>query len=309
MLGPEQKAWFLERLRASTATWKVWGNSLGTLDWRADPQNLPAGLTKPWPGAGYACFGGGGDWGAAYTERGRDLRRRARGGHHRLRHRLGRPPQLLGRPRRRRRCRPRPSSRSASRSSPARSRRRASSRPTSTASPRTIRCARCTCPRSSGRPQPADQPAAAPRRALVPRVPAQRRPAPRARARRTRTWRRTSPSWTWAATATRRCASAGDAVGVRVRLHPAAARAQRDRRRRAAALPGLAPRGAVAQGRDAAARARRARGRPRPLRLTLRDRQGVLIGVRVGILGRSSRRAIRGYPEESHRGCTTIRAP
>ena len=69
MLGPAQKAWFLERLRQSTATWKVWGNSLGTLDWRADPQNLPAGLTKPWPGAGYACFGGGGDWSTCYSER------------------------------------------------------------------------------------------------------------------------------------------------------------------------------------------------------------------------------------------------
>ena len=59
ILGAEQKAWFLDRLRASRATWKVWGNSLGTLDWRADPQNLPPGLGKPWPGAGYACFGGG----------------------------------------------------------------------------------------------------------------------------------------------------------------------------------------------------------------------------------------------------------
>jgi alkaline phosphatase D len=69
LLGPAQKAWFLDRLRTSKATWKVWGCSLGTLDWRADPQNLPAGLTKPWPGAGYAAFGGGGDWGSAYTER------------------------------------------------------------------------------------------------------------------------------------------------------------------------------------------------------------------------------------------------
>jgi alkaline phosphatase D len=70
LLGTSQKAWFLERLRTSRATWKVWGNSLGTLEWRADPQNLPAGLGKPWPGAGYACFGGGGDWATAYTERG-----------------------------------------------------------------------------------------------------------------------------------------------------------------------------------------------------------------------------------------------
>jgi alkaline phosphatase D len=70
ILGAEQKKWFLNRLRTSKATWKVWGNSAGTLDWRVDPQNLPAGLTRPWPGAGYACFGGGGDYSAAYVERG-----------------------------------------------------------------------------------------------------------------------------------------------------------------------------------------------------------------------------------------------
>jgi alkaline phosphatase D len=69
LLGAAQKAWFLDRLRTSKATWKVWGSSLGTLDWRADPQNLPAGLTRPWPGAGYAIFGGGGDWATAYSER------------------------------------------------------------------------------------------------------------------------------------------------------------------------------------------------------------------------------------------------
>jgi len=68
ILGWEQKAWFLEQLRASKATWKIWGNTTGTLDFRADPQNLPAGLTKPWPGAGYAGFGGG-DHGSAYVER------------------------------------------------------------------------------------------------------------------------------------------------------------------------------------------------------------------------------------------------
>ena len=32
------------------------------------PQNLPAGLTTPWPGAGYAGFGGG-DFSTAYVER------------------------------------------------------------------------------------------------------------------------------------------------------------------------------------------------------------------------------------------------
>ena len=67
ILGVDQKAWFKDRLGQSTATWKVWGNSLGTLDWRVDPQHLPAGLTKPWPG-GYAILGGG-DYGSAYVER------------------------------------------------------------------------------------------------------------------------------------------------------------------------------------------------------------------------------------------------
>ncbi len=69
ILGAEQKQWFLERLRDSKATWKIWGNTTATLDMRADPQNLPAGLTKPWPGAGYAGFANG-DHSNAYIERG-----------------------------------------------------------------------------------------------------------------------------------------------------------------------------------------------------------------------------------------------
>ena len=68
ILGAEQKRWFLDRLRSSRATWKIWGNTVGTLDWRADPQNLPRGLTSPWPGAGYAGFGGG-DFAGALVER------------------------------------------------------------------------------------------------------------------------------------------------------------------------------------------------------------------------------------------------
>ena len=73
ILGAEQKAWFLERLQKSKATWKIWGNTIATLDMRADPQNLPPGLTKPWPGAGYAGFdasSGAGDHSTAYVERG-----------------------------------------------------------------------------------------------------------------------------------------------------------------------------------------------------------------------------------------------
>jgi alkaline phosphatase D len=68
ILGAQQKAWFLERLKASRATWKIWGNTTGTLDMRADPQNLPADVTPRWPGSGYAGFGGG-DHGSAYVER------------------------------------------------------------------------------------------------------------------------------------------------------------------------------------------------------------------------------------------------
>lgn len=69
ILGAEQKAWFLERLRSSKATWKIWGNTTATLDMRADPQNLPSGTGKPWPGSGYATSPLG-DHGTAYVERG-----------------------------------------------------------------------------------------------------------------------------------------------------------------------------------------------------------------------------------------------
>jgi alkaline phosphatase D len=68
MLGAKQKAWFLERLRASTATWKLWGNSVGTLDWRADLQNLPAGAGPRWPSASCGVIGVE-DWCLYRTER------------------------------------------------------------------------------------------------------------------------------------------------------------------------------------------------------------------------------------------------
>jgi alkaline phosphatase D len=69
ILGMEQKAWFKDKLRTSTASWKIWANSLGALDTRADPQNLPAGLTKePWPPHTYAALSGY-DYGTAWAER------------------------------------------------------------------------------------------------------------------------------------------------------------------------------------------------------------------------------------------------
>ncbi len=68
VLGAEQKAWFFERLRASKARWKLWGNSIGMLDWRTDFQNLPEEFQVRWPGAGFAIFSAD-DWGGYRTER------------------------------------------------------------------------------------------------------------------------------------------------------------------------------------------------------------------------------------------------
>lgn len=59
LLGRIQKAWLKQQLTTSKATWKIWGATNGTLDARTDPKNLPPGLTKPWPGAGFATLGGG----------------------------------------------------------------------------------------------------------------------------------------------------------------------------------------------------------------------------------------------------------
>jgi alkaline phosphatase D len=68
ILGAAQKAWFLNRLRASQAPWKLWGNSVGMLDMRIDFQNLPKDLGPQWPGAGYALVGDD-DWSVYASER------------------------------------------------------------------------------------------------------------------------------------------------------------------------------------------------------------------------------------------------
>ncbi len=69
ILGATQKAWFKDRLRGSTATWKIWGNSRGTLEQRADPENLPTALTKQqWPAGRFANVGPG-DYSSAWVER------------------------------------------------------------------------------------------------------------------------------------------------------------------------------------------------------------------------------------------------
>lgn len=70
LLGAEQKAWFKDQLNKSTATWKIWGSSLGAIDKRVDPQNLPPELTQEqWPKDGGFASLGGSDYGTAYMER------------------------------------------------------------------------------------------------------------------------------------------------------------------------------------------------------------------------------------------------
>jgi alkaline phosphatase D len=68
ILGAAQKAWFLNRLRASQAPWKLWGNSVGMLDLRIDFQNLPKEIAPQWPGADYALIGDD-DWSGYISER------------------------------------------------------------------------------------------------------------------------------------------------------------------------------------------------------------------------------------------------
>jgi alkaline phosphatase D len=69
ILGAVQKQWLKDLLRRSTATWKIWGNSYGALDWRADPENIPSELVdKPWPANSFAQYGSN-DYGSAYHER------------------------------------------------------------------------------------------------------------------------------------------------------------------------------------------------------------------------------------------------
>jgi alkaline phosphatase D len=68
MLGAEQKAWFLERLRASTAPWKLWGNTVAMIDWRIDFHELPSRVGPKWPTGGYALIEDD-DWSAYRAER------------------------------------------------------------------------------------------------------------------------------------------------------------------------------------------------------------------------------------------------
>ena len=56
-LGKQQRAWFLHQLGASTARWKIWGHSFGTMELRSDYHHLPGELGAQWPkDAGYALM-------------------------------------------------------------------------------------------------------------------------------------------------------------------------------------------------------------------------------------------------------------
>jgi alkaline phosphatase D len=87
ILGAEQKAWFKDKLKSSTATWKIWGNSLG----RAGLARRPA---EPARGSHQGVMalqhvrnlGWRGLWHRIGRARG-NLPSRARRENHRLRHR------------------------------------------------------------------------------------------------------------------------------------------------------------------------------------------------------------------------------
>ncbi len=208
ILGAEQKAWFKDQLRTSKATWKIWGNSQGALDSRADPQNLPAGLTKETVAGRLLCHAARRRLRRGLRRARGDLRPRARREDHRLRHRFRRPPQLLGglcdrgtaagqvRARglelRRRVARRAPGTMEALRAHVAQGPSAAPAVPRRPAGWRQARLDR--------------QHAAPARRALLPRIREELRPRAGASAFEPDSSRRTSSSSTWAATATRRCA-------------------------------------------------------------------------------------------------------
>ncbi len=69
LLGAEQRAWLKDQLERATATWKIWGNSMGTLEWRADPEHLPIGLVHSlWPAGRFANIGAR-DHGTSWVDR------------------------------------------------------------------------------------------------------------------------------------------------------------------------------------------------------------------------------------------------
>ena len=70
ILGAEQKAWFKDQLKSSTATWKIWGELAGRARFARRPAEPAAGSDQGVVAdrRRYANLGGG-DYGTAYAER------------------------------------------------------------------------------------------------------------------------------------------------------------------------------------------------------------------------------------------------
>ena len=96
ILGAEQKAWFKDQLRNSTATWKIWGNSEGALRLARRPAKSAAGPDQGNVAKDHLCLAPHRRLRHGLQRARRDLRPRARRKDHRLRDRVRRPPQLLG---------------------------------------------------------------------------------------------------------------------------------------------------------------------------------------------------------------------
>ena len=94
ILGAEQKAWFLQRLRDSKATWKIWGNTTATLDHARRLAELADGNHQAVVRTWLRHFTARRPRHSIRRAR-RDLRFRAGKRNHRIRHRGWRPPQLL----------------------------------------------------------------------------------------------------------------------------------------------------------------------------------------------------------------------
>ena len=97
ILGAAQKQWFMDQLRRSAATWKIWGNSLGALDLRADPAEPPRRTDQADVAGRHLRADRQRRLRQRLRRARRDLRPRARCEDHRIRDRVGRPSQLLGR--------------------------------------------------------------------------------------------------------------------------------------------------------------------------------------------------------------------
>ena len=146
ILGAEQKAWFKDQLRNSTATWKIWGNSEGAPDCARRPAESAAGPDQGNVAKDHLCLARHRRLRHGLQRARRDLRPRARRKDHRLRDRFRRPPQLLGG------LRDLGTAARQVRSRRLELRRRLAHqaqepwKPTSTIFPRPIRCARCSSP-------------------------------------------------------------------------------------------------------------------------------------------------------------------